>query len=474
MRSLRLLALVAPALLLPVACEDSGSSSGGTFNPEAGPGFEAGPAPEAGPLPEAGIDSSTPPGPAGISVTVTDGVSPLKDVRIILHDAAGAASGDKKTDAAGKASFAIAQPMVTVLAQSQGTVPAPVTFMGVADGDKLVVVVPTNLVVEQVPLATYDVKWNLVVIADAAQSFDAIAGQGCSGSANAPATNMPVDLFPACVGPKNAVLAAARNGQLLGWAFAKDLPTPAKGTTVDVGPLAFAAFGSTSMTATNVAVGNAGPNTELYAIANGATFPMGSPTTGSLTDPAGAGYQTPTGFAEAYQAAVYQSSSNQAGLLNRGFLRREAPPANDMLTNFDFATALPAISSVAVTMPTAGRPDVVVTSKDPLTASDGAIVTLDWFPPGLDARSTWTFVLPSSATTFKAPALPADASAFVPQDVPSLGSAIFFEATQLPGYTDVKTLPVSTGFTPLDVLDTQRPLPAAGTVRISRFSNFGI
>jgi hypothetical protein len=139
----------------------------------------------------------------------------------------------------------------------------------------------------------------------------------------------------------------------------------------------------------------------------------------------------------------------------------------------DFNTALPAISNVVINQATPGRPDVAITSKDPLTVADGAVVTLEWFPPGLDFRSTWTFVVPSTSTTFKAPAVPADASSFVPPTLPSLGSVIFFEATQLPGYGDVKKLPVSTGSTPLDVLDNQRPLPANGTVRISTFGNFG-
>ena len=76
MRNLRFLALLAPTLLLPVACEDPSSSSGGKFNPEAGPGFEAGTPSEAGPLPEAGADVIVP--PKGVTVLIVDGLLPKR------------------------------------------------------------------------------------------------------------------------------------------------------------------------------------------------------------------------------------------------------------------------------------------------------------------------------------------------------------------------------------------------------------
>jgi hypothetical protein len=470
MRNLRLLALVAPAFFLPLACEDAGSSSGGAFSFEAGPGFEAGPVPEGGgPLPEAGVDSSMPPPPAGVTITVTDGIAPKKDVRVLLHDAAGIPNDDKKTDAAGTVTFALSQPMVTVLAELGGGRPSPVTFMGVADGDKLVVVVPSSILIEQAPFATYNVTWNANdAVAGSAATFDGVAGNGCTGAVNAPATAMPISLFPNCLQAKNAVLAAARKGQLIGFGFAKDVPMPAMGTNTGVGPLTFALPGSTTQTVSNFGVASAGPSTELYAIANGAGFKMDT-FTGSATDVAGAAYKTPVGFAEAYQQAVYFGSSSQAGFNNRGFLRREAPPANGKLTTVDFATALPSITNAAATSTTPNRPDVAITSASPLTATDGGIVKLNWFPPGLDFEATWTFVVPSSMTTFKAPAVPSDASVFVPPANATVGNVIFVEATQLPGYAELKKLPVSTAFTPFQLLDTSTPLPAAGTVRITTF-----
>ena len=101
MRNLRLLALVGPVFLLPLACEDSsGSPSGAAFTTEAGASFEAGIAPEGG-APETGVDAS-PPAPLGVTVTVTDDALPRSNVRVILQDAAGLVTGEKTTDAAGK------------------------------------------------------------------------------------------------------------------------------------------------------------------------------------------------------------------------------------------------------------------------------------------------------------------------------------------------------------------------------------
>lgn len=43
-------------------------------------------------------------------------------------------------------------------------------------------------------------------------------------------------------------------------------------------------------------------------------------------------------------------------------------------------------------------------------------------------------------------------------------------STQLSGYEDVKALPMSTSFR-VDSIDTSKPLPAAGTVRITSWSS---
>jgi hypothetical protein len=467
MRNLRLLALVAPAFLLPVACEDSGSSSGGAFNPEAGPGFDAG-SPEAGPTPDAAVDSFVPPQPKGVTVTVLDGTAAKKDVRVILHDATGAVTGEKLTDAAGKATLATAPSAITVLATRSSAAPSPVTFFSVADGDNLVVTVPT-VIPEEPTIGNYSVSFD-AASAPNTSTLTVTAGAGCANGGNDVNVPVVVGLFSGCVLPLNAVFAEARaaTGVLNGFAFKKGVAKPALNATTNVGPLAFAAAGSTKLTASSRPA-NSSLSASLSAVANGAAFFAGNGS-GALDD-GGMTFATATGFAEAYQSFVHARSTAIGVNSETAFVRREATtaPASVTLPNFDFANALPLIGNAAAASATAGRPDITLTSAAPLTPADGGAVVLTWVT-STNATAEWTFVLPSSAAaTFKAPALPADATAFVPTANVSVSSAVLFEATQLPGYTEVKTLPITAG-SGFALIDSSRPLPIDGTLRLTAWS----
>ena len=74
-----------------------------------------------------------------------------------------------------------------------------------------------------------------------------------------------------------------------------------------------------------------------------------------------------------------------------------------------------------------------------------------------------------STTTIRLPALPADATTFVPADNVSIDEVIFLEATQVPGFKELKRLPIQPNFG-LDLVDTQKPLPLPGTVRVTRWT----
>lgn len=468
MRHLRLLALVAPALLLPIlACEDSsGSSSGGVFSPEAGPGFEAGPTPEAGPLPDGAVpDTSTV--PLGVTVTVFDGSTPKKDVRVIFHDASGLVTGQALTDVAGKVSVAVAPSMVTVLQKDSVSRPANVTFAGVADGDNLKVVSAGSTG----PAGTYDVTFTGGGVIANANSFFVQAGNGCYAGGSDPAATVAVPLSADCLAAKNAVLASGANGGgLLGYGFAKNIDAPVAAATVAVGPLAFSAPGTTTLKATNLpsAVGVSNSAT-LTAIASGQGFGL-SYFTGTL-DGAGVDFATPTAFADAYQAAV-KARRVAASYAETALVRREATaaPASATLATFDFSTALPLITSVAATQVVPARPELTVTSANPaaLATSDAAVVEISWFATSLDTTGSWTVVLPPTTTSFKFPALPADATDFEPDAVNfTVEHTTFFDASQLPSYGAAKLLPIKPALGS-DFADGTRVLPAAGTLRVSR------
>jgi hypothetical protein len=469
MRDLRLLAFVAPVFFLPLACEDSsGSSSGATFNPEAGT-FEAGPSPEAGPLPEAGTDSS-PPAPLGVTVTVTDDALPKSNVRVILQDAAGLVTGEKATDATGKVTLPTAPSMVTVLVAHGtgiGATVSPVSFVGVADGDKLVVAATADVVVDPPILGSYSVSFVSGAFSANASPFNVTTGGGCFGNSQIVDTPAPVSLSASCLFSKNALLVESLTaGVLTGFGFVKDVGKPPAAGVLSVGPVAFAAPGTTTLAATNVPATNVYVSQSLYAIANGATFPMSYAS--ATVDGSGRIYQTPTGFAEAYQSEISFEETNASSTSTRSFVRREPVPAGNVLTSVDYASALPRITDVPLTMATAARPEIVVTSAAPLGTADGGVATFHWSNPVTQTTGSWTVVFPASTTTIKLPALPADAATFEPAGDVAIDELVFLEATQLPGYKELKLLPIQPNFG-VALVDARTALPLAGTVRVSRW-----
>jgi hypothetical protein len=470
MRQIRLLALLAPALLvLPVACEDSSSSPATPFTFEAGPGFEAGPPAEAGPLPDGGadveVDAFVPPVvPKGVSVTVVDALLVGKaNVRVISHDATGAVIGDQKTDAAGKLTIATAPSAVTVLATA-GSAATPVTYFAVADGDKLVVRLQPTVAVEQVPVGQYTITFTPPATAPV-PTATVVVGNGCGGSSADTSVPLVVSLFPSCVGAANAVLASGFdvNGGLAGFAFKKGVAKPAAAANDPLTLPGWTAPGQTKLDTVNTPAGTSFLNGSLFMIANGVAFQATG--NGGLGD-GGQTYTTPTGFAEAYQAFV-RAGTFAMGASDTAIVRRSATtaPALLVLPSVDLANALPFITATAVDSTTPARPSVTVTSGA-LTAADGGFASLTWLD-ATDSFATWTFVLPASAAaTFKVPALPADAAAFAPLAPTNVQGVVFFEATQIPGYTEVKALPViprvQTG-----IVDGSIPLPVDGTARIT-------
>lgn len=475
MRKLRFLALLAPALLLPLACEDSSSSSGGLFNPEAGPGFEAGPQPEAGPFPEAGADVTIPPiEPKGVTVTVVEGLVPKKDARVITHDATGAVIADLKTDATGKVALPLAPSMVTVLTQYGETSGArfePITFAGVADGDNLVVDAKDPYQETANEGGSYTVSFGQPFAG--ASEYYLRVGDCAGGQTTDLASPFVLDVSSSCVGNQNAILVAARaalTGAEVAFGFVKNAAKPAVNGTVAVGPVAFTAAGVTKVDATNLPVGDVSSFADLYAIANGTSFYATG--VGGGFGEGGQSFATATGFADAYQSLVV-ARHQDSGTHERGFIRREATtaPASATLPVFDFAKALPEITTATLAKPDVARPDVTLTSAASLATADGAVATVTWFIPAQEQSGRWTFVLPPTTTAFKVPALPADATVFVPTADSAIYDVAFVEASLVPGYPELKKLPVSPAG--LTVADAWRPLPAAGTVRMTRWSAGG-
>jgi hypothetical protein len=481
MRHRRPLALLTPALLallaLLAACEDSSSSSGGNFAIEAGPGFEAGtsPVPEAGPLPmpEAGTDAFVPPVILGVTVTVTDGVTPQNNVRVILHDATGAVTGQLKTDATGKVAIAVAPSMITVLTM-QGSDPKLLTFVGVADGDHLTARVGAPGA-NPVALAPYSVTLTDNVVTTNATLYQVFtAGSGCYSSNNVNTAPISVLMFDYCLfGAKGAVLVRASNtGTTLGYAFGKELARPvAGGMAVDVAASAFTPQGSTIVVGTHIPVSQMQQTfARLGAIVDGAFFEADQ-SSGALEE-SGITFDTATNFAGAYQTMVARASN--ATPSRTVLVRREntLAPASVTLPAFDFDTMLPLVQNVVVSALVTGRADVTITSAAATTSADAGVVTLTWFSTAVDSTLPWTFVVPPGTTALKIPALPADAPLFVPEGALNVRSAVFFDASELTDYAQAKALPFPVN-DDVDLLKVQTPLPAAGTVRYTQYQPGG-
>lgn len=417
-------ALLAPAAIV-VACEDSSTSGGGpTIDGGSTPNVEAGPS---DPTRDAATDA---PVSTDVVVTVRTFATPFKDARVIFHDANGAVVGDVKTDAAGKASFAGAAAMVTVI-PAMGA--SPVTYLGVEAGDNLTVDLREAYRGEGQSIGEYQVTFPASV--DGAFQYDALVGT-CYGSSE---TSDPtaVTLFPPCVnGPANAVLGRAQGETgVLGFAYKKGNAFPSAGPIV-LG--AWAPPATLTLTATNR------PEDASYtfgfgaAVADGTLFGLRG--SGAIEE-GGRVFEAPAaGFADAIQVAGGMGFPDGAAPITSVIIKR-VPAATTAA--IDLAQALPRINGASAAL-NGDRVDTTITPSAPI-AGDGGYVTLGWVidPESENPRyAGWTFVVPPGTNTFKTPVLPTDA-AFVPAASTEVSAVAFFDSETIASYKQFKVLPAT-------------------------------
>ncbi|MDB4944797.1 MAG: hypothetical protein JWP97_4331 [Labilithrix sp.] len=474
MRTLGLVALSAPSLLLLAAslaaCEDSsgGGGGGGVFTSDAG-SFEASAPADSG----GSLDGSVPDGAipgeagAGVSVSVVGNAGPKSNVRVVFQDAAGLVIGEAKTDAAGKAFTAVAPSMVTVLSLGAPTEAQPVTFMGVADGDVLLVTPDEEMADPE--LGTLSVTFTAGPATVGSSFFQVrVNGGGCSNVGGGVGATVAVPMFKSCARAANSVLAAAQDASSTrAYGFAKNVTTPAGGATVNVGPLAFTAAGSRTLKATNLPAGDVSREATVYGIVGSDLYTLEA--SGAITEAGGLVAATPTGFADAYQVLVESGSYNGSIASTTAIVRREVATADAAATfaNVDFAGALPLVTGAAASTAGAGgtaRPTITVATAGVPTAQ-ALSARMSWAGEG--SSGSWTFVMPGNTKTFTVPALPADAGVFVPHDALSVDTAGYVDGT-IP-YGTLKKIPVNPGAYSPSLLDRRAPLPPAATVKVSAF-----
>lgn len=400
LRLLLLTSLAAIAAL--VACEDdSGTPNPGTFDPDSGtytpPDASSQDAnvPQGDASPDATTDAEPP--ATDVTVHVTNGKGPAANVTIVYHDASGAVIGTSKTDATGTAKSTGATPAQVTALLGRGSAKNLLTWTSVAAGDELFAndvdggeeAAPNLDVTLPGPYAN-------------AYLYTAQIGT-CTGSSGQ-SGSVQLYLYGDCAKAKNAVLATALgDGLPLAFAFKKgvELPTDGGVATTTVG--AWAAPSTFTIAASHAPV-DTYVDGWLAQIADGSSLP--SDVRGLGEDP------TTFHFASAFADGLQPAAFVQEGRSVVSLVERVATSATS--ASFDFATALPKITEANVDATDALHPNLTWTAAAPLTASNGGFVTVSFYD-GRDASMTWSFVVPPSATSVKAPSLPAEADDWAPR-----------------------------------------------------------
>lgn len=396
----------------------------------------------------------------GVLIHVRRLSQPAANVRVLFHDAAGAVTSDLKTDAQGNVAAATAPSQVTVMfGEAQNNALHLVTYVAVAEGDELTI--DDGLPDSEATVSSFGVT----VPGARPNAIGYIASAGiCSQGTDDPAAAIDLGLSAACLaqaGGTVAVLGWAEDevSEPLAFAFKKGNANPAAGTTQALS-LGAAWVDPTSVVVSGTNLPNGVTSAQFLMFGDGRPFQAGSGV-GELST--GVTFKEAPGFAEAVQAAAIVSDDGPR-TPTRTMMRRQASAAQ---LAFDFAQALPKITDLTVTDPTTARPTVAWTSEAPLTTSDGGMANFAWTtqlnPDQLTAH-VWSFIVPPTATSVKAPELPADAAPQAPTGTVQGMFVGFGESDLLPSYAQWKSVPLNP--TALDRLGTAGgALPANGSLR---------
>jgi hypothetical protein len=443
-----------PLALCPlIACEGDDKTSPTAPSFDGGTNFDSSTSP---------LDGSPPPAAGGVTVTVLGNEGPRSGVLVVFHDASGTVLETKTTGADGKASATGATPAMVSALLSRGTERNIVTWTGIEPGDDLSV----NDFDFFSDRGSYDVS--LSGLFDGAASYFMRVGN-CAPNGTpwdgVAARNIP--LKTECVRAQNAVLVGAFDGDenVVAHGFVKNVAAPTGGTPLAVSVGGFVAPTDVVVSQTNGST-DAAYYPELTEVVGGVGYP-------SLGGSAGlpSTFRTATGFADAIQASVFAS---YAGGTARSLTRRIATPVPAGGFSFDFATAIPLVTAGTTDESDPRRPTLTWTTDAPITAADGGFVRFLKYLGG-DVQLVWTLVVPPGATSVKAPALPAEADAWLPSGEATMNQSymdvVFVESDQIPSYATFRkqqgTLFRSSPF------DSIPALPTGGTLSISRWGNGG-
>ncbi|HEY2516442.1 MAG TPA: hypothetical protein VGI39_36480, partial [Polyangiaceae bacterium] len=487
------------------------TNSNGSESDDAGitiPGYDAGPTPvidsstpphdatapvdATNPADVSIPDTSTPPAdvqpdttPAPVSMTVLDPASqlPVAGIPIVFSDATGAVLASATTTANGTATNVMpAGGMVTVVLGTT-TNPQLVTIVGVEPGDSL-----TALNLGSTPISQLDILGFPAGPPPQASNFEFFAG-ACGSQAPSPPLLFEVD--PACQlrGQTSIVVQPldANGAPLAQFAVAKGIPLLDAGIDEAGGvPFSFGDAGYTNLATTEILFANGVPSTGFTSDANGylilteliGGLPLQNSTSFVLSqvDASTSNPFTAHGnVAEAVQGEAQITDYTNGGTARTAIASRGPAPADGGAAALDMSQLLPVFGGVATVDSTdATRPILSWGSDAGAPAGiDGAYAGVGWY--GTGQNGTWLFVVPPTATSVKAPALPDTLSAYGPNVEAGtpyfpLTGAAYVEGTFIANYAQLRATFASLP-TPLvngnQATNVVPPLPVDGTMRIT-------
>lgn len=453
------------ALVVLMACEDSGGGGGPTLDIDSGsPNFDGSTAFD-GSVPDAAPDAPVVP---AVTVSVTGKAGPKAGVRVIFHAADGAVIETKLTGADGKATHTGSDSTVVSALVEQDGDRQIMTWTGVEVGDDLLLRDARDENGEESSSGRYNIT--LDSFSDSGADKYLVEGP-CPGTDESYGTGASLNLYPGCTRTKNSVLGKATtfNGNVTGFAFTKGIDGITDGGTgaVVLGP--WKGAGLFNLTVANPP-GDTYTQERLLEISDGKGFDFNG---GDSEDGESFEWKYPVGFAEAHQLSYFVEQGSAA----RTIVKRV--PATAASAAIDFATALPRIDGGSIDAATPRRPIVSWETDGAMSAADGGLVRIRFLADG--GFVTWTFVVPSGGTSVTAPAMPPEADAFLPF-VPDSGEGPNFDAPQI-AFIEADVLPNYAFFrrqqgSVIDVLNsnigsfTFPVMPADGTYRSTSWTQY--
>jgi hypothetical protein len=385
-------------------------------------------------------------GPAPVTVVVRNEFALESGVTVVFQDATGAVIGTATTDATGSAAMVVpAGSQVTALI---GTASAPslTTVTEVAPGDVITIG-------DAADKSTFDAFVSIGAVppsppANTAQYF-VQAGSTCGNNFTAPPGQL--EIHGKCEAAGHVpllVVAADTSADTLAYSYLTTFVVTDDAGVGDASAPSAAitqpwqtAMINDSLTLTNVGA-ITGVDLSSEEIAAGVPYAAQQYVNLSTGDAGVAPTVFPhhPGYADAIQDEALERTFSGSFVYGLSLTQTFSAPTADSTTTFDLSTMLPSISATSIDATPSARPTVTWTAPTPV-GNAGGFVMFGWSTPtdGGNVSGTWTIVVPASATSVIAPALPAALAAWAPTPTsywsPHVPSAAFVDGSALTSYS---------------------------------------